>query len=467
MIPLNITDKERADLDGMRDAICAIMRQAGVSYAIAEYDGSGDDGSVHKITLYGADCQPMNVIESPMVTFPGEEEGYGLWEACREFAYRALTQHYAGWQNDEGASGDVTIDAVGWALIHHSMRSIVETGEELEIGTPFDERMKAPITPPHAHRKIEPMKNHYYDYIDHRCTAVLDAMDHNDVKTWRWLVNLDPKQPNAALKVTGDRAFSKAGNFIAYPLDFIVFHKASDMEEALMPANATLVIGTLVIDICNHWFDDRTMALGLEGSVVFDSENWSVAIWLDGHRAERATVDNVLRPPPAVRAAPEPAPAPTEPAPTVPEPAPAAPAPAALPFAFPYVPEAMAKAKDAIVAHMRRIGGTKAVGSIRRNLDDEIGYNFLGVQNTGTFIGLDPHDKLDMPIVTLTGWTRRSSMNFEEAFEHLMLMILDAIDVENEAHTIEGDVTVDSVKGIVIVDMKKTVEKITPACGSF
>lgn len=460
MIPLNITDKERAEIDGMRDAICANMRQAGVSYVIAEYNGSGDDGTVHTVTAYDSACQPMNVIEAETIVFPGESGCYGLWEACREFTYRALTQQYAGWMNEEGASGDVTIDAAGWAMIHHSMRSIVETGEELELGTPFEERMKAPITPSHAHRNIDPMKNHLDDYIQHRATAVLDAMDHNDVKTWRWLVNLDPNEPNATLKVTGGPAWSKGGLPLPTSQSFDVFHKASDMDEALMPANVTLVIGSLVIDICNHWFDDRALAFGIQGSVVFDSDNWSVAIWLDGYRAERSMIDTVLRPPPAVPSVPEPAPAPAP----APEPAPT---PAALPFAFPYVPEAMAKARDAIVAHMRRIGGTMAIGSIRRNLDDEIGYNFLGVQNTGTFIGLDPHDKLDMPIVTLTGWTRRSSMNFEEAFEHLMLMILDAIDVENEAHTIEGDVTVDSVKGIVIVDMKKTVEKITPACGSF
>lgn len=95
----------------------------GVHHVIARYDGSGDSGSIEDITLCkdeGDDGESVDVKHDGPI---------------ENLCYAALEQFHGGWENNEGASGEVKIYLADRKItINHGQRVEETIHSDHEIG---------------------------------------------------------------------------------------------------------------------------------------------------------------------------------------------------------------------------------------------------------------------------------------------------------------------------------------------
>jgi hypothetical protein len=96
--------------------LCDALAQAGITSVEVTFDGYGDSGQIEDITAKAGDSPvalPAVSIEiahifwgSPDIT----RTVHPLKDAIEQLAYDFLEQTHGGWENNDGAYGDITFD---------------------------------------------------------------------------------------------------------------------------------------------------------------------------------------------------------------------------------------------------------------------------------------------------------------------------------------------------------------------
>jgi len=94
------------------------LARAGITSVIVVFDGYGDSGQIEQIEIRAGDDVlaelPPDQIEfvEPVFGAPGEDERstHTVRDAIETLVYAFLEQTQSGWENDDGAYGDVTFD---------------------------------------------------------------------------------------------------------------------------------------------------------------------------------------------------------------------------------------------------------------------------------------------------------------------------------------------------------------------
>jgi hypothetical protein len=105
--------------------ILEAFKLVGISEVVIEFNGSGDDGGVESVTCDGDKQIPDTTVNEWSVgekhTLISNEAKLNI--ALGNFAYSLLEHTHAGWENDAGAFGDITIDvSAGTAKHTHNDR---------------------------------------------------------------------------------------------------------------------------------------------------------------------------------------------------------------------------------------------------------------------------------------------------------------------------------------------------------
>ena len=121
-----------------KKSVVAFMQANGIERAVIEFDGSGDSGQTEPAVIIPNSKQELVYEEITFITFSQCFSG-GKWnvkatekqasveEALEDLAYCALEKNHGGWEINEGAYGEITIEADGSARIEYNQR--IETIE--------------------------------------------------------------------------------------------------------------------------------------------------------------------------------------------------------------------------------------------------------------------------------------------------------------------------------------------------
>ena len=109
--------KAQIELQHLKLAVIPALRQAGIAKVEIRFDGSGDSGAVEEIVyLDAADSVlacPETVLD-PIANDRLDEADLAdpvlLPAALESLAYLALERHHPGWENNDGAGGQLEID---------------------------------------------------------------------------------------------------------------------------------------------------------------------------------------------------------------------------------------------------------------------------------------------------------------------------------------------------------------------
>ena len=118
-------------LAACKTAIFSPLTAAGIALVKIEYDGGGDEGQVHEVSAFTADGKPANLpsveCDQHQLNFDGSVtvDTVDLSDALTNLAESAIEALYDGWENGEGAFGEVVIDvANGTVSLEHSARFV-------------------------------------------------------------------------------------------------------------------------------------------------------------------------------------------------------------------------------------------------------------------------------------------------------------------------------------------------------
>jgi len=116
-----------------RTAIVAVLATHGVATVTIEFNGYGDEGQIECPSLFDADGKEIatpDITVDVLVDSVGDEQPMcteALNAALKDFVYDTLGDLHGGWQDNEGAYGELTIDvAAGTATLNFNAR-IVES----------------------------------------------------------------------------------------------------------------------------------------------------------------------------------------------------------------------------------------------------------------------------------------------------------------------------------------------------
>lgn len=94
-----------------------VLAAAGVATVEIFYCGEGDDGGIDEIQCHDADNQPVALpgvqISMQSCNWNGEqvsEHDWGLADGIEAFALDIIESRYAGWENNEGATGRIVFN---------------------------------------------------------------------------------------------------------------------------------------------------------------------------------------------------------------------------------------------------------------------------------------------------------------------------------------------------------------------
>lgn len=132
---LNVGDNTQAN-------VIERLAALGVDYVALEYYGSGDSGGIEGVTARTAGAGAVEV------NLPAD-----LLDLVREFAYEYLGDEHGGWENNEGGSGEITIDVPGRKMTMHHNENVISTDEydhEKDFGQLAEVagQLKPPLSPP-------------------------------------------------------------------------------------------------------------------------------------------------------------------------------------------------------------------------------------------------------------------------------------------------------------------------------
>jgi hypothetical protein len=120
--------------------ILEALAAAGVTRVEMRYDGEGDSGGVEQIQCYGADGASLDIPETMVAMHeqgwrdqPDHDRSMRLADALECFLLDVIECAHDGWENNEGAFGNIAIDVAGGLVeLSHSDRilSTVDSFEE-------------------------------------------------------------------------------------------------------------------------------------------------------------------------------------------------------------------------------------------------------------------------------------------------------------------------------------------------
>lgn len=116
--------KEQARLQASKSVMLADLAMCSVAVAVVEYDGSGDDGSLTGTSFFGT-VDEYAKFRDPTRGRGAEtvELSDEVREMIEDYAWDLLEAYYSGWENNEGATGEIIFDVnEGTVTIHHGVR---------------------------------------------------------------------------------------------------------------------------------------------------------------------------------------------------------------------------------------------------------------------------------------------------------------------------------------------------------
>jgi hypothetical protein len=109
--------QQEAALFGLnKAAIFHALAQAGITRAVAIFDGYGDSGQIERIKVYAGDetaslpTVEIEFLEVGLQMGDVNRQSVDIATAIENIAYHAIRQTHCGWENDEGAFGDMTLE---------------------------------------------------------------------------------------------------------------------------------------------------------------------------------------------------------------------------------------------------------------------------------------------------------------------------------------------------------------------
>ena len=124
----------------MLAAVCAVAVLNGISTIVVTYDGCGDEGQIHSIVLQGPADHDGTASELPVpempctswsVPFRGDafEVDTTFAQAIDDLGLEMLAQKHNGWENGDGAFGELTAPARDLAIPEHHRLLVQRTGQ--------------------------------------------------------------------------------------------------------------------------------------------------------------------------------------------------------------------------------------------------------------------------------------------------------------------------------------------------
>ncbi len=107
----------QAELQHLKQAVIPCLRQAGIAKVEIRFDGCGDSGAVEEIVCLDAADSALACPETVLDPIPNDRPDEAdlvdpvlLPAALESLAYLALERHHPGWENNDGAGGQLEID---------------------------------------------------------------------------------------------------------------------------------------------------------------------------------------------------------------------------------------------------------------------------------------------------------------------------------------------------------------------
>jgi hypothetical protein len=100
-----------------KGALLNALALAGVTRVVVSFDGYGDSGQIENVEVQAGDDQiamPTAAIEIAEAVWDQAEpkrSTVGIAEAVESLAYDVLEKTHCGWENSDGAYGDIIFDA--------------------------------------------------------------------------------------------------------------------------------------------------------------------------------------------------------------------------------------------------------------------------------------------------------------------------------------------------------------------
>ena len=107
----------QVELQQLKLAVIPALRQAAIVKVEIRFDGSGDSGAVEEIVCLDATDSALACPEMVLDPIPNDRPDEAdladpvlLPAALESLAYLALERHHPGWENNDGAGGQLEID---------------------------------------------------------------------------------------------------------------------------------------------------------------------------------------------------------------------------------------------------------------------------------------------------------------------------------------------------------------------
>lgn len=115
-----------------KSRLMPILAAAGIAKAEVFYCGEGDSGGIDEVQFHDADNQPVTLcdvrISIQSCNWNGAqvtETEFDLADGIESFALDIIESRYAGWENNDGASGRIVIDVAADRIeLEHGTRSV-------------------------------------------------------------------------------------------------------------------------------------------------------------------------------------------------------------------------------------------------------------------------------------------------------------------------------------------------------
>lgn len=97
-------------------ALLSVLALAGVTRIVVSFDGYGDSGQIENVEVQAGDdpvTMPVAAIELAEAVWDQAEpkrSSVSIAEAVESLAYDVLEKTHCGWENNDGAYGDIVFD---------------------------------------------------------------------------------------------------------------------------------------------------------------------------------------------------------------------------------------------------------------------------------------------------------------------------------------------------------------------